>query len=78
VTPNEQAVAYFEERVAFCRREGVPLTHELVATHLVGAIDVAVAAERERCAAVAETYMVSPHHGRILAAAIRKGPVANA
>lgn len=60
MTPDEQAANYFRERLAFCEKQGIPLTLELICTHLVGTIMTAIVAERERCVKAAEQGSI-PH-----------------
>lgn len=51
MSPEELAATYFRGRMEFCRREGIEITPELLATHVTGAILVGVKEERERCLA---------------------------
>ena len=45
--PEEIGVAYFCQRLDFCRDAGIPLTHELLTTHVTGAILVTASAAKE-------------------------------
>lgn len=60
-TPAEIGAAYFSQRIEFGRKENIPLTNELLATHVTGAILVAIAAERERCAEIAQNNRFGWH-----------------
>jgi hypothetical protein len=47
--PEDVGIDYFCQRLDFCRREGIPLTIELLTTHVTGAVLVTASAAREDC-----------------------------
>ncbi len=52
MNPAEIGANYFRQRIEFGRKENIPLTNELLALHVTGAVLVAVSAERDRIVAL--------------------------
>lgn len=74
--PVRLAMGCIGNRLEADHDDGFLLTPEALTRHIATAIEMAVRLERERCAAVVESYLLPGWVRTELAAAIRKGPVA--